>query len=345
MIRKMNNKKRWWVLIFLFSGITAFSQCNYQLVEKAAQLAGSNTVFVRDFRVRLSDASMDDPVPSGRFPVYLNEGVNYRFTIANAVEYDGKAWIELSRRGQLFATNMTDDSTYVQNFDFLCERSATYQLQVNFGQGLEGCSAIALSMIINDSLNHIKPSTIIQEDKNDVIYLWSQNQIQIATTLGKNYVVHANVSQGRIEQKGSFFSIYPENLGSLELVVRVTSTRGEFMEGDTLEFEVEYPPHPQVILPKQRLNSISLRDFVGFGDITLHHFNDEKIYDLKQFSISTSPSELNNEIRYNTRLSRRQIEMIKQLKPGESFYITNVEFIDPDGIIHRVPAQQVFVTE
>ena len=93
MIRKMNRKKLWFMLIFLFSGITAYTQCNYQLVEQAAQLAGSNTVYIREFKVRLSEASMDDPVPTGRFPVYLNEGVNYRFTIANAANIEGKAMV------------------------------------------------------------------------------------------------------------------------------------------------------------------------------------------------------------------------------------------------------------
>jgi hypothetical protein len=343
----MNKSRQWLLVLFLLQGIMAYSQCNYQLVEKAAQLAGSNTVYLRDFKVRLSEATADDPVPTGRFPVYLNQGVNYRFTIANAAEAMGNAHVELIRRGQVLASNSEFDMLNQNSFDFICERSANYQVQVNFGEGKEGCAAIVLSLVLDDSLTYIKPGVPLETDSLETIYLWTENEVQIATTLGKGYTPAATVSQGSITQRGKFFYIEPKEEGQLVLIATILDNEGRVAEGDTLIYKVDYPPYPLIELPGERNGNIDLREFRGFSKVNLFYFNDahEHIYSLKQFTLSLDRVGVSALQSYSEELTVEQIQFVRQLKPGDSFYITDALVTDPEGQVHRLNSRQIYISE
>lgn len=346
MIRKMNINRFTQVLIFLLIGVSVFAQCNYQLVEEAAQMAGSNTVFLRDFKVRLSEATMDEPLPTGRFPVYLNEGVNYRFTIANADSVNRGTNVELVRRGQVYVSNSGSESN-LNKFDFACERSATYQLQINFGQGKEGCAAVVMSLILDDSLSYIEPGVPLVSDSLETLYLWMENEVQIATTLGADYIVNASVSQGNIQKKGNYFYIEPEHQGKLEVFVEVKDKDGKFMEADTAQYIIERPPLPELVLPNESAASISLREFTGMGDVELVNYIDseKQFYWLKHFTIANNESGLGSITSYTKGLTIQQINFIRKLKSGDSFYLLQVQFTDSEGNHYISSSKRIFIVD
>lgn len=347
MIRKKAISKLLVAMVVVLSSAPAIAQCNYQLVEEAAQQAGSNTVFLRDFKVQLSEASMDDPVPTGRFPVYLNRDVQYRFTVANAADLAGKAHVEIVRRGQVYATNQIPDTSYVQSFDFMCERSATYQILINFGQGNQGCAAVVMSLVLQDSLTYIEPGVPLETDSLETLHLWAENEMQIATPLGANYSVVASASQGAISTKGKYFYVKPEHIGALEIYVRILDIEGKEVEVDTAFYEVELPPLPQIVLPGEQAGTLSLRNIMGQSEVELRqYFNTEKpFYYLKQFAISGDANGFSSLTSYDKFLTAQQVAYIRKLKPGDKIFVVQPKFIDRDKNLHTGGTRQIIIVE
>ena len=93
------------------------------------------------------------------------------------------------------------------------------------------------------------------------------------------------------------------------------------------------------------MGAISLQEFMGMGSISLENFfqSDKQIYKLKQFSLSKTSAGLSNLVSHNAGLSFHQIKFIRSLRPGESFFITGIEFTDPDNNVHRAVSRQVFI--
>jgi hypothetical protein len=343
----MNKKALWLCTVFLMLGMTVYSQCNQHLVEIAAEQAGTDAIYIRDFKVKLSVGNMDNPSPTGKFPVFLNKGVNYRFTVANAEEFQGKAIVEIVRRGQTYTGNYNFDTKNYQNsFDFECPQSSTYQILINFGEGKEGCAALVMSMVLQDSMTYIEPGIPAKSDSNGVMYLWADNKMQIASTAGKDAELHVSVSQGSLNKQGKYYIVRPETTGELNVMARVL-LEGKEVEKDSITYRVEIPPLPSVILPGESFGVLYLKNFSGFGQVELSYpvEMDVEPYILKQFSISTDREGFNSIYSNGDKLSPQQINLIRKLKPNDKIYIINTILIDPEGKEHQAVTREILIVE
>lgn len=342
----MNKRAVWLITCFLFIGATVMAQCNQSLVEKAAQKAGSDAVYIRDFKVKLSEGTMDEPSPTGKFPVYLNKGVVYRFSVANAIEFSGKAFVEISRRDQVYAGNY-DFTTkiYSETFDFVCDRSTTYQVLINYGDGKEGCSAIVMSMVLQDSMAYIEPGIPAKSDSAGVIYLFADNQMQIASSAGRGATLEVSISQGTIEQKGQYYIAKPVVLGDAWIRVEVKQNQA-IIETDSVLYKVEYPPLPNVVLPDETAGTISLSRFSGLGNVELFGAMDNnEFYILKEFALAPDNNLVSELLSDGNQLSPQQIFMIKRQNPGSKIFIRNITFIDPSGKMHKGLSREILIKE
>ncbi len=333
----MNRIKKYLSILFVLVPILLHAQCNQQLVEKAAELAGTDAIYLRDFKVKLSEGNMDNPTPTGKFPVYLNKGVNYRFTIANAVEYEGKAYIELSRRSQNYADNKnTKDGNYVNSFDFPCHRSATYQLLLNFGTGEAGCAAIVMSMVYQDSMEYIDPGVNLVSDSSETMYLWSSTELQIASSDTRDADFRVNVSQGTIKKNGRFYIVTPEKKGDLLIKIDVFEN-DSLLESDSVLYQVVLPPLPRINFAGSSSTNISKRNIRMTDELKLEYpvEIDHEPYKLKSFSLALNPSGFNHEVSNGERLSFRQIELINNTEEGKIVYIIDAIFEDLNGKLHK----------
>lgn len=343
----MANKAFWLGTLLMFSTLPAITQCNHRLVEIAAGLAGADAIYIREFKVKLSKGTMDEPSPTGKFPIYLNKGVQYRFTIANAQEYDGKAYVELTRRDQQYAGNFDfNDSVYSSSFDFTCDKSATYQLLINYGSGKEGCSAVVMNMVIQDSLAFIDPSVPYQSDSAEVLYLWIENELQIASSEGKGAVLDVRVSNGSIEKKAGHYVLIPAKTGPLKLNVDVIKGH-KIVESDSVTYFVEYPPLPQIQFVTGMGNQLSLRDFDRSMKIEVIPGieSGNKFYKLESFSITPKDNFLKEYRSNGAELSVEQINFIRHLNAGDAFFISNILFLDPEGKSHSPFKREIMITE
>lgn len=142
------------IIVFLI-GFLVFSfknevnaQCNEQLVNNCALSVGDNATYLKDFKVKLKKAKRNSPPPVARFSVVLNKGTHYRFTLCNANDYEGEGVIQLYDAQRLLGStiNMKTGQEY-KSFDFLCKKSAIYQVFISFKGGKEGCCVGILSMV------------------------------------------------------------------------------------------------------------------------------------------------------------------------------------------------------
>ncbi len=345
----MNKKALWLYCVFLMLGIAAYPQCNQRLVEQSAELAGSDAIYLRDFKVKLSGGNMENPSPTGKYPVYLNKGVTYRFTVANANEFEGKAIVELAKRGQVYSGNYNFESKeYLNSFDLECTQSSTYQLLVNFGEEKEGCAAIVMSMVLQDSMTYIepKPGLPTESDSNGVFYKWFDNKLQIASTAGKNAEIQVSVSQGKLRKQGKDYIIRPDTIGNLMVKARIYLD-GKLVEYDSVDYLVELPPLPTILLPGENIGVLNVKDFNGLGEIDLYFPYDVEFnpYKLMHFSISTDRAGFSSYISNGENLSPQQINCIKKLKPNDKFYIMNAVFIDPEGKEHTSNQREIFIVD
>jgi hypothetical protein len=251
------------------------------------------------------------------------------------------------RRGQSLASNTDSDTANNTSFDYKCERSATYQVQINFGEGNEGCAAVVLSLILQDSLTYIEPGKPLKSDSAETLFLWVKNELQIATDLGYDFEVEASVSQGEILQEGRFFNIIPAYPGELYVYAKVYNRKRELAESDTILYFVEKPPLPEIVLPSESAQSISLRNFRGRNSVRLSSYQEdsEKVYQLKQFGISGSTNGINELVSFDQKLTYQQVDFIRTLTPGDSFYIINAHFEAPDGNTYTGITKQIFIME
>jgi hypothetical protein len=346
-INNMANKAFWLGTLLMLSTLPAITQCNHHLVDIAAGLAGADAIYIREFKVKLSKGTMDEPSPTGKFPLYLNKGVQYRFTIANAREYDGKAIVELDRRDQRYAGNFDfNNSVYSSSFDFTCDKSATYQLLINYGSGKEGCSAVVMNMVIQDSLAFIDPSAPYRSDSAEVLYLWVENELQIASSEGKGAVLDVRVSNGSIERKPSHYVLIPAKTGPLKLNVDVIKNN-KIVESDSVTYFVEYPPLPQLQFATEIGNQLSVRDFDRSMKIEMVPMieNGNKLYKLESFSIVPKNNFLKEYKSNGAQLSVEQISFIRKLKAGDAFFIRDIRFSDPEGKSHSTFKREIIIAE
>lgn len=339
-------KAFWFGVCLIVCTLPAITQCNHRLVEIAAEMAGADAIYIREFKVKLSKGTMDEPSPTGKFPVYLNKGVQYRFTVANAQEYQGKAIVEITRRGQQYAGNYDfKDTIYGSSFEFLCYKSATYQLLVNYGADKEGCSAIVMNMVVQDSLIYIDPSIPYKSDSAEILYMWIENELQIASSEGKGANLEVSVSQGKVEERPGYFIILPENPG--EAVVHVNVIRNnKIVDSDSVTYFIEYPPLPTIEFAAEVGSQLSLRDFTTNSKVNIiSPFGAKNPYLLREFSIVHENNLLATYKSEGDQLSLEQINFIRKLTPGDKIYIVKALFTDPEGNTKESIKNEITIVE
>jgi hypothetical protein len=202
-----------------------------------------------------------------------------------------------------------------------------------------------MAMVLQDSMAYIEPGLPGKSDSAGTLYLFSDNQLQIASSAGKNARLDVTISQGTIEKKGQYFIAKPTNLG--EVQIKVTVLKDDLItEIDSVIYKVEFPPLPQIELPGESAGTISHIKFNGAGPVLFSGIaGNDMPYQLKQFSISPERDLVNEAISDGDKISAQQILMIKKLTPGSKIYIHNVVFIDPDGNLHKGISREVIITD
>jgi hypothetical protein len=334
--------KTFFIILTLFTGFSVYTlsaQCNNKLVEVAASMSGPETVVLREFKIKLDEGTMNKPNPIGRYAILLNEGIHYRFTLANADTIEGRGVLQLyDKIMMLGSTYKTESGEDLKQFDFICKKTKTYQVLLFFRESKSGCMAAVLSMVIPDSARIPGQNG---EPEKDVLYIGIDNPMSISTTQPEYTTLKVKISQGTIEGNSGEYIARVSNEGPAVIHVDVFNVNGERIETDSMQFEVKTIPLPQLLIAGKHDGTLYRYELMNVTSIELlvpGVFTGD-YYRLAEYTLSMDKSGVNGERVSGNQLLPWLREKIVNMPAGTLFYLTNAVVRNPDGLTFTLPTQ------
>ena len=331
-------KKLVFIWIVSVIGMNIYSQCNSRLMEQAAAQSGTDALYIRDFRVKLDEGTMKRPSPVGRFQVFLNEGIRYRFNVANASEYEGKAILQLYDRNRMVGSTFdTERKSDEQLFDYECNKTGSYQVLMSFSEGKRGCAVGVMSMILSDSMTVPERKTAENDLKAlESLYLGIDNELNIAATNIPGGSLQVSISQGSITGSDGRYIARVEKKGIVTVRVTAMNKNGRVSEKDSMDFMVRDLPLPIATLDGLYEGMINMRYIDRITEIKLENPIEagSGLFTVIEFSIFKENNLNRGEVSYSSKLTPSQKSLIKNLNAGERFIIRDIYVRGPDGATH-----------
>ncbi len=327
-----------WFIIFWADIHGLFAQCNNKLVEQAASKNEPNAIIIKEFKVKLEEGSMNKPMPVGRYSVLLNEGMQYRFTLANASGFEGQGVLQLYDKTVLLgSTYNAETGEDHQQFDFVCKKTKTYQVLAFFREAKPGCMAGVLALIMPDSLNLTN-----SEIEENILYIGIDNPITLGTTYTEKTHLNVRISQGTIEGSHNEFIARVEKEGTAIVYADIFNVFGEKLETDSIIFKVKPLPLPALLFAGKLGGSVFRDEIINLQSIDLVmplSYMNSNYYTLTECTITTDNTGLSGIRIIGNRLSSYQKENILKIPSESVFYITNIVVSTRDGKIYHLPSQ------
>jgi hypothetical protein len=330
-------KRLFLMMSVIVTGICSYCQCNSSLMEIAVAQSGNDALYVRDFKIKLEAGSMKRPSPVGRFQIYLNEGIRYRFNVANASDYDGKAILQLYYHNRLMGNTLDiEKGIDKQLFDFICRKTGKYQVLMSFSEGKEGCAVGVLSMVLSDTMLISGRTSGNDEEEPENLYLGIDNELNIAATGIPDGLLEVSISQGTITGSNGRYTARVEKRGTATVKVIARDREGNINEIDSIEFQVKDVPLPVATFGGLHGGMISRKDIERINEIELVYpvKIENTFYTVVEFAIFKESNHSKGEISYSSRITPAQKSMINKLDNGERFLIRDIYIRGPDGSTH-----------
>jgi hypothetical protein len=335
---------RIWLMVLLAHMISTLvqAQCNNQLVDIAASQSGKDAVFVNEFKVKLNAGDKKQPSPVGHFSVLLKEGITYRFNVANANEYQGKAILQLCDKGQILgSTYDLETGTDKYRFDYKCSKTTRYQVLMSFKEAKEGCAVGILSMILDSSL--------ITKQANDSVYeilykdIW--NPLLLNISLNKGEYFEVSIDSGKIEKNNDVYSAFVTAKAYATIKINVLDSLKKPKETNSKVFKVEELPLPYLSLGMKNNSFVSKTDISSFPfvELQLPVSLDIQPYKLLDYTILPSEYSIDGLIGYSDRLTPAQVDLINGLEPGSKLIFKNIRIRHPNGKVIILPSTTFYI--
>lgn len=142
-------KKHIITLSFLLTiGFLSFGQTTDPFVSNCVMNAGTNTKYLKDFRIQLGKAAVQSEL---RFKANMSlwKNTKYRFSMCNTEDSKGQLILNIKDDANKVVLSSFDQKTgktypYV---DFICNKSGIYQLHYDFTNGQQGSGVGVVSMV------------------------------------------------------------------------------------------------------------------------------------------------------------------------------------------------------
>ncbi|MCK4700087.1 MAG: hypothetical protein KAT38_07120 [Bacteroidales bacterium] len=146
--------KRLLIILFVFIIICSFSkiasaQDPSELVGKCVFDIGNNTTYLKDYVVKLPEASSQYNIPIHKNTAILLKNSHYRLTVCNSDDSEGQGIIQLYNNGKKVGSSIAPSGKIYSSFDFPCKKTGSYQIWISFKDGKEGF-AVGILSLVND---------------------------------------------------------------------------------------------------------------------------------------------------------------------------------------------------
>jgi hypothetical protein len=340
--------------IFCFIIMVAFlpgmnAQCDDKLIDKIIEKSGTDALFIREFALKppIKDKRKKEkgPAPSAKYDVRLNKGVVYRFIVEDEEHSPAKSILQLRKENMVLASTYDPETrTNDGNFDFLCEESGSYRVFLSFLDQNTGCAAGAMFAIVNDSVS--LASIIDSAEIQHVLYTGTENFIDIAASDIPGGSLEVEISRGKIEKEGGLYKITVDEPGKLQINVTAKDKNGKITETFKSEFVVMTPILPALSFAKSTGGIIKKADILNTtNSLEIHNYRNNLQYKIRKFEITSSLSLPGISNFSDNKLNARQLNLIRELRPGETFYIANIEIEDSNGKTYRAEPLGFIISE
>jgi hypothetical protein len=136
------------ILLILATGFLARAQSSDPLISNCVMNAGSNTRYLKDFRVQLGKGSRAGEM---RYKAQMSlwKNTKYRFSMCNSDDSQGQLILTIKDESNKVVLSSYDQNTKkVYPFiDFICNKSGIYTLNYDFNEGNQGSGVGVVSMV------------------------------------------------------------------------------------------------------------------------------------------------------------------------------------------------------
>lgn len=202
----------------------------------------------------------------------------------------------------------------------------------------------------------IEPMATISATLMNVLYAGIENPISISVPGVPMNAINATMTNGNLTRKGDLWVAHPNKVGAEAEISVSANLEGHSQSVGSMKFRVRKLPDPTVYLPvadasgntvhykgsPKRISKQQLMNAQGLGAAI-----DDEILNVAYTVVSFSTvffDSMGNAIPENSdgsHFSNRQKEQFKRLKPGKSFFISNVKAKGPDGITRDISPMEV----
>lgn len=202
----------------------------------------------------------------------------------------------------------------------------------------------------------IEPMVTISPTMMNVIYAGIDNPISISAPGVPMSSINATISNGTLTRQGDKWIAHSSAVGQEATISVSAQTEGGVTNLGSMTFRVRKLPDPLAYIPikdgsgntvqykgaPRRISKAALMGASGIGAAL-----DDGVLDIQFHVVSFSTlvfDQMGNAIPENSAgssFSARQINQMKNLKPGKTFLITNIKAKGPDGITRDVPPIEV----
>jgi hypothetical protein len=119
-----------------------------EMVSGCVLSVGENTIYLKDFRVQLPEASPNASAPVYKANMYLMKNMNYRFSLCNSADSKGELVITIFDQGkELISTAKKSTGKEYHSVDFICNKTGLYTLWFSFEGGEQGLGVGVVSLV------------------------------------------------------------------------------------------------------------------------------------------------------------------------------------------------------
>ncbi len=210
----------------------------------------------------------------------------------------------------------------------------------------------------NSSYTVIEPMATISPTLMNVLYAGISNPISISVPGVPMSAVSATMTNGTLQREGNQWIARPGKIGSEAVVTVSANFDGAVRNVGSMKFRVRKLPDPSPYLPiKDASGNIvnykgSPRRISKSALLSADHLGagiDDDILDITYTVVSFNTiffDQMGNaipELSDGAKFSTRQKEQFRRLRPGKSFFISNVKAKGPDGVTRDISPLEVAI--
>lgn len=178
------------------------------------------------------------------------------------------------------------------------------------------------------------PVVIIKALSDSIIYFGFKNPLWIYTKDADTSLLNFEVDNGRIENNNGKYVIMARSVGEVRLFVHYKKQLINLVR-----FKSAIIPTPTITITHENLGRIEKKDLMQHEPV----FKVHSIHNLFEFEITGFSISANNNLKIKSQsgfFNQEQLNLIQNLKSGDTLTFGDIACIGPDGIIRMIEGQK-----